>query len=62
MKQNSIEKSFTNKKILKIGFRTFHVSRKSIKIISRTFCGLHNLGLHFDLCENESHSTFVAKA
>ena len=36
MKLNSIEKSFTNNKILKIDF---HVSLMTIKSVSRTFCG-----------------------
>ena len=36
-------KSFANKKILKIDFQNYHVSRKAIKSIKKTFCGsLHN--------------------
>ena len=43
MKRRSIEKSFTRKKLLKIGFQNFHVSWNAIKSISRTFYGsLHD--------------------
>ena len=36
---NSMKKSFTNKKILKIDFQNFYVSWKAAKSISRTFIG-----------------------
>ena len=43
MKTNSIGKSFTIEKILKIDFQNFHISWKASKSISWTFIGgLHN--------------------
>ena len=39
MKTNSIEKSFTIGKILKIDFQNFHISWKGSKCISWTFLG-----------------------
>ena len=43
MKTNSIEKSFTIEKILKIDFQNFHISWKASKSISWIFIGsLHD--------------------
>ena len=38
------------------------ISLEGIKIFKKNFHSFINLGLHFDLCENESYSPFVAKA
>ena len=34
--------------------------KKELKLSKKFFHSFIDLGLHFDLCENESYSTFVA--
>ena len=36
--------------------------KKELEFSKKKFHSFIDLGLHFDLCENESYSTFVAKA
>ena len=63
MKTNSIGKSFTIEKILKIDFQNFHISWNVSKSISRTFLGsLHNetsSNTHFMKCSERNISQCI---
>ena len=42
-------------------FTFWSIPSEGIKISKKCFHSFTDVGLHFDLCENESYSTFVAK-